>query len=76
VSTWNGIFAPAATGGGITGALHAAISTTLGNPEMAERIVAQAAEVYLLLPDHFAAMIGQEHAYWSGVVKKLNLSME
>jgi tripartite-type tricarboxylate transporter receptor subunit TctC len=76
VSTWNGIFAPAATAGSITSTLHAAISAALGNPEMAERIVAQAAEVYLLAPDHFAAMIGQEHAYWSGVVKKLNLTME
>ncbi len=76
VATWNGIFAPAATTDSITGALHTAISTTLGNREMAERIVAQAAEVYLLAPDQFAAMIGKEHAYWSGVVKKLNLSME
>ena len=48
----------------------------LGNKEMTERIVAQAAEVYLLAPDAFAAMIDKEHAFWSGVVKKLNLQME
>ncbi len=76
VSTWNGIFAPAATADNLTGALHAAITAALGNKEMTERIVAQAAEVYLLAPDAFAAMIDKEHAFWSGVVKKLNLQME
>ena len=76
VSTWNGIFAPAATANNITGALHAAISAVLGNKDTAERIVAQAAEVYLLAPDAFAVMIDKEHAFWSGVVKKLNLQQE
>ena len=76
VSTWNGIFAPNATPDNLVTTLHAAISTTLTSKDMTERIVSQGAEVYLLPSAKFGAMVDEEFAYWSGVVKKLGLQME
>jgi tripartite-type tricarboxylate transporter receptor subunit TctC len=69
VSTWFGLFAPAATPPAIVATLNEEFRRALGTPEIRERLARMGAEPAPTTPAEFAAFIRQELAKYEKVVK-------
>jgi tripartite-type tricarboxylate transporter receptor subunit TctC len=69
VSTWFGVFAPAATPAAIITQLNQAFTAALRSPEMRERLARMGAEPAPMSPDQFAQLVKQELAKYEKVVK-------
>src|SRR3954470_15154228 len=75
VITWNGVLAPAGVPDAIVSRLNADIVAVANSPDMKERMRAQAAEIGTTTSDEFAAMIRNDFAKWSKVIKQAGLSV-
>jgi tripartite-type tricarboxylate transporter receptor subunit TctC len=69
VSTWFGIFAPAATPAPIVAQLNQAFTAALRSPEMRERLARMGAEPAPMSPQEFAQLITRELAKYEKVVR-------
>lgn len=69
LSTWNGVLAPARTPTAVIDLLNTTIARVARTRDMAERMRAQAADVYTLKPAEFAEVVQKDYATWSEVVK-------
>ncbi len=76
VITWNGVLAPAGLPDAVVARLNADIITVANSPDMKERMRAQAAEIATTTADEFAAMIRNDFAKWSKVIKQAGLRAE
>jgi len=69
ISTWFGLFAPAATPSAVIAKWNAEVTKILNTPEMRERLFAQGAEPAPTTPAEFAAFIGREIPKYARIVK-------
>lgn len=69
VSTWFGVFAPAATPAPVVARLNSAMTTALRSPEMRERLARMGAEPAPGTPEQFSALIRSELSKYQNVVK-------
>ena len=76
VITWNGVLAPAGLPEAVVVKLNADIGTVANSQDMKDRMSAQAAEVATTTADQFAAMIRNDFAKWSKVIKAAGLRAE
>jgi tripartite-type tricarboxylate transporter receptor subunit TctC len=75
VITWNGVIAPAGVPDAIVTRLNSDIVASANSPDMKARMRAQAAEIGTTTPDEFAAMIRNDYAKWSKVIKQAGLTV-
>lgn len=76
VITWNGVLAPAGVPDAVVAKLNADIVAVANSPDMKERMKAQAAEIATTTPDEFAAMLRNDFAKWSKVIKQAGMRAE
>ena len=76
VITWNGVLAPAGLPDAVAARLNADIVAVANSPDMKDRMKAQAAEIATTSADEFAAMIRNDFAKWSKVIKEAGLRAE
>jgi tripartite-type tricarboxylate transporter receptor subunit TctC len=76
VITWNGVLAPAGLPDAIVARLNSDINTVANSADMKERMKAQAAEIATTTPEEFAAMLRNDYAKWSKVIKQAGLRSE
>ena len=76
VITWNGVLAPAGVPEAVIAKLNADITTVANSTDMKERMKAQAAEIATTTPDEFAAMLRNDYAKWSKVIKQAGMRAE
>ncbi len=76
VSTWYGVLAPAGTPREIIDRLHAEITKTMKNPEIAERFSSQGADPITNTPDEFARTIRDDVTKWAKVIKATGLKLD
>ncbi|MDB5812124.1 MAG: hypothetical protein JWN94_4246 [Betaproteobacteria bacterium] len=76
VITWNGVLAPAGLPDAIVSRLNADIVAVANSADMKDRMRAQAAEIGTTTPDEFAAMLRNDFAKWSKVIKQAGLRAE
>ncbi|HEX2825272.1 MAG TPA: tripartite tricarboxylate transporter substrate binding protein [Burkholderiales bacterium] len=69
VTSWYGVFAPAALSADITGKLNAEIATMVVAPDVKERLAQLGAEPAKMSPDEFGRYVKAEVARWARVVK-------
>ncbi len=69
ISTWFGIFVPAATSREVVGRLHAEFTRALGAPDVRERMLNLGAEPVGNRPEEFAAYIASELVKYARVIK-------
>jgi tripartite-type tricarboxylate transporter receptor subunit TctC len=76
VITFNGVLAPAGVPDAIVARLNSDIVAAANSPDMKERMRAQAAEIGTTTPAEFAAIIRNDFAKWSKVIKQAGLRAE
>ena len=76
VITWNGVLAPAGLPDAIVARLNTDIGTVANSTDMKDRMRAQAAEIGTTTPEEFAAMLRNDYAKWSKVIKRAGLRAE
>ena len=76
VITWNGVLAPAGVPDAVIAKLNADITTVANSTDMKERMNAQAAEIATTTPDVFAAMLRNDFAKWSKIIKQAGMRAE
>ena len=69
VTSWYGVFAPAAMSGSLVAKVNGDVAATLQTPEMKERLARMGADPAPLSPQDFAAFVRAEVAKWAKVVK-------
>jgi tripartite-type tricarboxylate transporter receptor subunit TctC len=69
VSAWFGFFAPAGTPPAVVNALNAETVKTLRLPDLRERLASQGADAVTNSPEQFSALVREELAKWTRVVK-------
>ncbi|MFN7086114.1 MAG: tripartite tricarboxylate transporter substrate binding protein [Burkholderiales bacterium] len=70
VTSWYGVFAPAATPQDIVAKLNAEIGQVMANAEVRQRLAAMGAEPAAKTPAAFAAYVREEIAKWAKVVRE------
>jgi tripartite-type tricarboxylate transporter receptor subunit TctC len=73
VSQWFGILAPARTPKPVIDRLYKGITTVANSADFTERMTAQGVDVVNRKPAEFSALIKQELAQWSQVIKKAGI---
>ena len=68
-SIWWGLLAPTGVPAPIVNKLNAEINTILGEPEMAKRLSAEAADPVMATPEAFGKLIVSDLAKWSRIAK-------
>lgn len=76
VITFNGILGPAGMPDAVVTKLNADIVAVANSADMKERMRAQAAEVGTTTPDEFAALLRNDFAKWSKVIKQAGMRAE
>ena len=69
VNPWFGLFAPAGTPAAVISKLNADINEVLRAPDVVEKFTAAGAEPYLTTPAQFGAVLKDDIAKWSKVVR-------
>lgn len=69
VDSWYAMFVPARTPGAVVTRLHAAITQTLKEPEIREKLLAQGAEAVGSSPEELAAIVRSEIPRWKKLVQ-------
>jgi tripartite-type tricarboxylate transporter receptor subunit TctC len=69
ISSWQGIFAPAATHGDIVAKLHQEIVRTLNQPDMRQRLENDGTQIVASTPPQFGVFVRGEIEKWARVVK-------
>jgi tripartite-type tricarboxylate transporter receptor subunit TctC len=75
-SLWFGLLAPAATPKDIIGKIHDDTVRALKQPDVAERIAAQGADIVGDTPAEFAAFITAESAKYAAVIRQAGVKLE
>ena len=73
---WFGVTAPAATPRDVVAKLNADIVAALKSPDVADRLIAQGADVAGSSIEEFARFLDAEHARWSAAVKAANVLVQ
>ena len=73
VAVWWGVLAPAGVPGAIVTRLNTEIGAILRDPEMAKRLIAEAAEPVIDTPEAFGKLIVNEIAKWSRIAKQAGI---
>jgi tripartite-type tricarboxylate transporter receptor subunit TctC len=73
---WFGLFAPRATPAGLVGQMHAAVNTSLENPELLKRLEDQGVDVVRRTTAEFAKLMEAETVKWGKVIKAANITGE
>ena len=76
VTSWYGVFGPAALPKEITGKLNAEISGAITAPELKERLTALGAEPSTKTPDQFAQYVREEIIKWAKVVRESGAKLD
>jgi len=76
VITWNGVLAPAGLPEAILARLNTDIVAVANSQDMKDRMRVQAAEIATTSPDEFAAMLRNDFAKWSKVIKQAGMRAE
>ncbi|MGR4867631.1 Bug family tripartite tricarboxylate transporter substrate binding protein [Variovorax sp. LARHSF232] len=76
VSTWYGLFMPAATPREIVIKVNAEVNRLLATPEMKDAIHAQGAEPQAMTPDQFGALLKTDYQKWKGIVQASGATIE
>ena len=74
--TWNGVLAPAGLPDAIVARLNTDIGAVANSTEMKDRMRAQAAEIRTTTPEEFAAMLHNDYARWSKVIKQAGCTVK
>lgn len=69
LSSWTGLFAPAATPRPVIDRLASEMATILKDPTLKESLMKQGAEPAVMMPDEFSKFITSEVAKWKKVVE-------
>lgn len=73
VTSWIGIFAPAATPRATLNTLSAAMGRVMDNKEVVDAVVAAGGTAFPLKPAAFKTFIENEHKRWKPVIEKLDI---
>jgi tripartite-type tricarboxylate transporter receptor subunit TctC len=76
VSTWYGLFMPAATPKEIVQKVNAEVNKLLATPEVKDAIHAQGAEPQAMTPDQFGALLKTDYQKWKGIVQASGATIE
>jgi tripartite-type tricarboxylate transporter receptor subunit TctC len=76
VTTWYGIFAPAATPAAVVAQVNAEINKLLADPQVRASIQAQGAEPEAMAPAKFQAQVKAEYGKWKGIVEASGARLE
>ena len=76
VSTWYGLFLPAATPKEVVAQMHAEANKLLALPETVAAIQAQGAETQLMSAEQFGALVKSDHAKWKSIVQDSGAKIE
>ena len=76
VITRNGVLAPSGLPEALVAKLNAEIGAVANLPDVKERMKAQAAEVAITTAGEFGAMIRNDFAKWSKVIKEAGMRAE
>lgn len=75
-SIWWGLLAPAGVPAPIVNRLNNEINAILGEPDMAKRLSAEAADPVIATPETFGKRIAGDHAKWSRIAKQAGIREE
>lgn len=76
VSTWYGLFLPAATPKDIVATVHAEANKLLALPETVAAIQAQGAETQLMTAEQFGALVKSDYEKWKDIVQASGAKIE
>ena len=76
VTSWYGVFAPAAVSRDIINKVNAEIANAVTAPELKERLASLGAEASIKKPDEFAQYVREEIVKWAKVVKASGAKVE
>lgn len=76
ISTWYGIWAPAATPAAIVAGMQRAVTAALAHPDSVARLAALGAIAGGQPPDAFAAFVARENAIYARLVRDANIRAE
>jgi len=76
VSTWYGLFLPAATPKEIVATVHNEVDKLLAMPDMVAAVQAQGAEVQRMTADQFSALVKSDYQKWKGIVEASGAKIE
>ncbi|MFI5444234.1 Bug family tripartite tricarboxylate transporter substrate binding protein [Polaromonas sp. UC242_47] len=76
VSTWYGLFMPAATPKDIVATVHAEVNKLLATPEMKAAIHAQGAETQNMSAEQFSNLLKTDYQKWKGIVQASGATIE
>lgn len=75
-TSWFGIAAPAATPREVVARLHTTLVRTIGDKDIAQRLLSQGMEPVLNTPEQFAEIIKQDLPRWGKVVRAAGIKAE
>lgn len=75
-SFWFGVVVPAGTPRETVATLNDGLLAALNTPEVAEKLIAQGAQIVGIGPEEFGRFLGAEHARWAHAVKAANFKVE
>lgn len=75
-SSGSGLLAPAGTPGGIVRLLHAATVRAVNSPDVREKLVGQGLDIIANTPEQFRAVLREETARWSKVIKAARIKVD
>jgi tripartite-type tricarboxylate transporter receptor subunit TctC len=76
VSTWYGLFMPAATPKDIVATVHAEVNKLLAMPDVKAAIHAQGAEVQSMSTEQFSNLLKTDYQKWKGIVQASGATIE
>lgn len=76
VSTWYGLFMPAATPKDIVATVHAEVNKLLAMPDMKAAIQAQGAETQIMTAEQFSNLLKTDYQKWKGIVQASGATIE
>ncbi|UUZ74585.1 tripartite tricarboxylate transporter substrate binding protein [Polaromonas sp. P1(28)-13] len=76
VSTWYGLFMPAATPKDIVATVHAEVNKLLAMPDVKAAIQAQGAETQIMTAEQFSNLLKTDYQKWKGIVQASGATIE
>jgi tripartite-type tricarboxylate transporter receptor subunit TctC len=76
VTTWNGVLAPAGTPPAVVDRLAQALKQAVDDPDIRNKLAAVGAEPLYTPPRAFAAVIRDDYARWSSLIKKAGIKVD
>ena len=76
VSTWYGLFMPAAAPASVVAALHAEVNKLIAQPDVRAAIQAQGAEVQAMSAQAFASLLKTDYVKWKAIVQTSGATIE